>query len=170
MKNIDGKANSRLDGDMKTKTLLLTLALCFAAGTICFAASPQIGTWKLNEAKSKITPGTAKNTMVVYKDATGDKVKVTTDGIDANGKPTHAEWTGKFDGKDYSVTGDPTSDMRSYTKVDERTLNFSVKKGGKVTVTGRVSVAADGKSRTVTTSGTNAKGKKFTNTSVYDKQ
>jgi len=170
LKNIDGKANSRLDGDMKTKTLLLTLALCFAAGTICFAASPQIGTWKLNEAKSKITPGTAKNTMVVYKDATGDKVKVTTDGIDANGKPTHAEWTGKFDGKDYSVTGDPTSDMRSYTKVDERTLNFSVKKGGKVTVTGRVSVAADGKSRTVTTSGTNAKGKKFTNTSVYDKQ
>jgi len=154
---------------MKTKTLLLTLALCFAAGTICFAASPQIGTWKLNEAKSKITPGTAKNTMVVYKDATGGKVKVTTDGIDANGKPTHSEWTGQFDGKDYPVTGDPTSDMRSYTKVDDRTLDFSVKKGGKVTVTGRVSVAADGKSRTVTTSGTTAKGKKFRNTSVYDK-
>jgi hypothetical protein len=155
---------------MKTKTLLLTLALCFAAGTICFAASPQIGTWKLDEAKSKITPGTAKNTMVVYKDATGGKVKITTDGIDGNGKPTHAEWTGNFDGKDYPVTGDPTSDMRSYTKVDDRTLDFSVKKGGKVTVTGRVSVAADGKSRTVTTSGTSAKGKKFRNTSVYDKQ
>ena len=155
---------------MKTKTLLLTLVLCFAAGTICFAASPQIGTWKLNEAKSKITPGTAKNTMVVYQDATGGKVKITTDGIDGNGKPTHAEWTGNFDGKDYPVTGDPTSDMRSYTKVDDRTLDFSVKKGGKVTVTGRVSVAADGKSRTVTTSGTSAKGKKFRNTSVYDKQ
>jgi hypothetical protein len=155
---------------MKTKTLLLTLALCFAAGTICFAASPQMGTWKLNEAKSKITPGTTKNTMVVYKDAMGGKVKITTDGIDGNGKPTHAEWTGKLDGKDYPVTGDPTSDMRSYTKVDDRTLDFSVKKGGKVAVTGRVSVAADGKSRTVTTSGTNAKGKKFTNTSVYDKQ
>jgi hypothetical protein len=155
---------------MKTKTLLLTLALCFAAGTICFAASPQMGTWKLNEAKSKITPGTQKNTMVVYNDAMGGKVKITTDGVDGNGKPTHAEWTGKFDGKDYPVTGDPTSDMRSYTKVDDRTLDFSVKKGGKVTVTGRVTVAADGKSRTVTTSGTHAKGKKFTNTSVYDKQ
>ena len=157
-------------GDMKTKTLLLTLALGFAAGTICFAASPQMGTWKLNQAKSKITPGTMRNTMVVYEEATGGKVKITTDGIDAHGKPAHSEWTGKLDGKDYSVTGDPTSDMRSYTKVDDRTLNFTVKKGGKVTVTGRVSVSADGKSRTVTTSGTNAKGKKFTNASVYDKQ
>jgi hypothetical protein len=155
---------------MKTKTLLLTLALCFAAGTICFAASPQMGTWKLNEAKSKITPGTAKNTMVVYEEATGGKVKITTDGVDGAGKPTHAEWTGKFDGKDYPVTGDQTSDMRSYTKVDDRTLDFAVKKGGKVTVTGHVSVSADGKSRTVNTSGTNAKGKKFRNTSVYDKQ
>jgi hypothetical protein len=154
---------------MKTKTLL-TLVLCFAAGTICFAASPQIGTWKLNEAKSKITPGTAKNTMVVYQDATGGKVKITTDGVDGAGKPTHAEWTGNFDGKDYPVTGDPTSDMRSYTKVDDRTLDFAVKKGGKVTVTGHVSVSADGKSRTVNTSGTTAKGKKFRNTSVYDKQ
>jgi hypothetical protein len=68
------------------------------------------------------------------------------------------------------VTGDPTSDMRSSTQVDERTMDFTVKKGGKVTVNGRVAVAADGKSRTVTTSGTNAKGKKFKNIAVYDKQ
>jgi len=154
---------------MKTKTSLLTLVLCFAAGTFCFA-SPQMGTWKLNEAKSKFAPGTGKNTMVVYKDAMGGKVKITTDGVDANGKPTHGEWTGKFDGKDYPVTGDPMSDIRSYTKVDDRTLDFSVKKGGKVTITGRVSVAADGKSRTVTTTGTSAKGKKFNNTAVFDKK
>jgi hypothetical protein len=154
---------------MKTKTSLLTLAICFAAGTVCFA-SPQMGTWKLNEAKSKITPGTAKNTMVVYKDAMGGKVKVTVDGIDANGKPAHNEWTGKFDGKDYAVTGDPTLDMRAYKKVDDRTMDLTIKKGGKVVGTGRVAVAADGKSRTVTINGTNSKGKKFTNTAVYDKQ
>jgi hypothetical protein len=155
---------------MKTTTIGLTLAFCFLAGTACLAAEPQMGTWKLNEAKSKFTPGTGKNTMVVYKDAMGGKVKITTDGVDANGKPTHSEWTGEFDGKDYSVTGDPNADMRSYTKVDDRTLDFTVKKGGKVTVTGRVSVAADGKSRTVTTSGTNAEGKKFKNMAVFDKQ
>ena len=154
---------------MKTKTSLLTLALCFATGTFCFAG-PEMGTWKLNEAKSKFAPGSSKNTMVVYEDATGGKVKITTDGVDAHGKATHGEWTGKFDGKDYSVTGDPMSDMRSYTKVNDRTLNFTVKKSGKVTVTGRVSIAADGKSRTVATSGTDAKGKMFKNVAAYDKQ
>jgi hypothetical protein len=173
---------------MKTKTTGLTLAFCFLATAACFAADPQMGTWKLNEAKSKFAPGRPKNTMVLYKDATGGKVKITTDGIDANGKPTHSEWTGKFDGREYPVTGDPNADMRSYTKVDDRTLNFTAKKGGNVTVNGRVVVAADGKSRTVTTTGTTGtaasggrawqrgdfvteeRGKKFKNIAVYDKQ
>ena len=155
---------------MKIRTNGLTLALCFFAGAACFAADdPQIGTWKLNESKSKLTPGEGKNTTVVY-EAAGDQVKVTIDGIDKDGKPTHNEWTGKFDGKDYAVTGDPKSDMRSYTKIDDHTLGFNVKKGGKVTTSGRVVVAADGKSRTVTVSGTDPTGKKFTSTAVYDKQ
>jgi hypothetical protein len=92
------------------------------------------------------------------------------DGTGSDGKPTHNEWTGVFDGKDYPVTGDSSADTRSYTKIDDHTLAFSNKKDGKVTITGRVVVAADGKSRTVTVSGTDAKGKKFTSTSVYDKQ
>jgi hypothetical protein len=41
---------------------------------------------------------------------------------------------------------------------------------GKVTTSGRVVVSADGKSRTVTTSGTDPQGKKFKSTAVYDKQ
>jgi hypothetical protein len=168
-KNLDGKWKSGLDGHMKTKTIGLTLAICFLAGAACFAANPQVGTWKLNEAKSKFTPGTTKNTMVVYK-AVGNEVKVTVDGRDAKGNATHTEWTGKFDGKDYPVTGDPTSDARSYKKIDDRTLELTVKKNGKVTAAGRIVVSADGKSRTVNTSGTDAKGKKFKNTTVYDKQ
>ena len=135
---------------------------------MCFA-NPQMGTWKLNEAKSKIAPGMAKNNTVVY-EAAGDDVKVTVDGTDADGKATHNEWTGKFDGKDYAVTGDPTSDMRSYKKIDDRTLKLTIKKDGKVTASGRVVVSADGKSRTVTVSGTDAKGKKMKSMSAYDKQ
>src|SRR6266581_2428288 len=88
----------------------------------------------------------------------------------SDSKPTHDEWTGKFDGKDYPVTGNPNSDMRSYTKIDEHTLEFNVKKGGKITTSGRVVVSADGKSRTVTTSGTDSQGKKFKSTAVYEKQ
>jgi len=167
-KILTANGNPVLIGHMKIKTIGLTVAFCFLAGGVCFAADPQMGTWKLNEAKSKATPGMGKITMVVYKSMLG-QVKVTVNGTDEKGKPTHNEWTGRFDGKDYPVTGDPNSDARSYTKVNDRTLDFAVKKGGKTTATGRIVVDAAGKSRTVTASGTNPKGKKFKSTSVYDK-
>src|SRR6266581_1308408 len=144
---------------MKAKATVLTLALCFVGAAVCFAADGFIGTWKLNEAKSKFGPGAPKNTTVVY-EAAGDDVKVAVDGTDSDGKPTHNEWTGKFDGKDYLVTGDASSDARSYKKVNDYTLTFEVKKGDKVTASGRIVVSADGKTRTVTTSGTDAKGNK----------
>ena len=75
---------------MRTKTIGLTLAISFLLGAVCFGADPQMGTWKLNEAKSKATPGMGKVTMVAYKAMLG-KVKATVDGIDAKGKPTHNE-------------------------------------------------------------------------------
>ena len=154
---------------MKAKKSVLTLALCFVAGAVCFASDAQMGTWKLNETKSKLAAGMPKNSTVVF-EAAGDSVKVTIDGSDGEGKPAHNEWMGKLDGKDYAVTGDPNSDTRSYKQVDDRTLGFSAKKGGKVTITGRVVVSADSKTRTVTASGTDPQGNKFKSTTVYDKQ
>ena len=154
---------------MKIKAIRLTLAFCFLGGALCFAADPQMGTWKLNEAKSKFTPGTTKNTMVVY-EAAGDQVKVTSNGVDAKGKSTHFQWTGRFDGKNYPVTGDPNSDARSYKKINDRTLELTIWNHGRVTGSGRIVVSADGKSRTATASGTDAKGKDFKSTGVYDKQ
>lgn len=153
---------------MRARTILMTLVVCLVAAVVCFA-SPMMGTWKLNEAKSKFAPGAPKNHTVVY-EAAGDSVKVTVDGTDADGKALHNEWTGKFDGKDYAVTGDPTSDTRAYKKVNDNTLDMTIKKDGKVTATGTIVVSADGKTRTVTTSGTDAKGKTVKNTAVYDKQ
>jgi hypothetical protein len=154
---------------MKARATLLTLALCFVAAAVCFAADGFIGTWKLNEAKSKLSPGTPKNSTVVY-EAAGDNVKVTIDGTDSDGKPSHNEWTGKFDGKDYPVTGDPSSDSRSLKKISAHRLTFAVKKGDKVTTTGRIVLSADGRTRTVTTTVTDSKGKKVSGTAVYDKQ
>jgi hypothetical protein len=154
---------------MKARTIVLTVVTCFAGLTLCFADDANMGTWKLNETKSKLGPGAPKNTTVVY-EAAGENVKVTVDGTDGEGKPTHKEWTGKFDGKDYPVTGDPNSDMRSLTKIDDHTLGLNVKKGGKVTTSGRIVVSTDGKSRTVTTRGPNSKGKKVSSIAVYDKQ
>src|SRR5207248_8805937 len=112
---------------MKIKTIGLTLAFCFLGSAMCLAADPQMGTWKLNDSKSKITPGTLKNKQVVYSSMFG-QVKIKADGIDGKGKPSHTEWSGKFDGKDYPVTGDPNADASSYMKVNERTLGTTNKK------------------------------------------
>jgi hypothetical protein len=154
---------------MRTRTILLTLAACFVGAAAILAADANVGTWKLNSAKSKFTPGTPKNDTVIV-EAVGANMKITVDGTDGDGKPAHNVWTGKFDGKDYSVTGDPASDMRSYTKVNDRTLTLAQKKGSKVTTTGRIVLSADGKSRTVTITGTDPQGKKVASTAVYDKQ
>src|SRR5262245_57689819 len=152
---------------MKAKTIVMVLVTCVVGVTMCFAADAFMGTWKLNEAKSKISAGSQKNTNVVY-EAKGDDVKVTSEGISGDGKPAHTDWTGKFDGKDYPVTGDPNSDMRSYKKVDDHTLEFTAKKAARVTTTGRMVVSADGKTRTVSTKGTDSTGKSFQNTAVFD--
>jgi hypothetical protein len=156
---------------MKARTILGSLAALGTAVAISYAAdaSSQMGTWKINEAKSKVPAGMGKNTTVVYAPA-GDMVKVTVDGVDKDGKPAHNEWTGKFDGKDYPVTGDAITDMRSYKMVDDRTLDIVAKKGGKTVLTGKTVLAADGKSRTLTINATDPAGKSMTSTVFYDKQ
>jgi hypothetical protein len=154
---------------MKARTIPAFLLICLGSAALVLAADSNLGTWKLNEAKSKIGPGAPKNTTVTYT-AAGDMVKVTVDGVDSDGKPAHSEWTGKYDGKDYPVTGDPASDMGWYKRINDRTVEFARKKDGKVRASGKVVVSADGKSRTVTVHGTNAKGEKISMTAVYDKE
>jgi hypothetical protein len=154
---------------MKRRVILLALATLFASATVCLAQSPHMGTWKLNEAKSKIPAGATKNNTVMY-EAAGDDIKVTVDGVDGAGNPIHSEWTGKFDGKFYALTGDPTSDTRSYRRINSRTLALTGKQGGKITVSGRIVVSANGRSRTVTNTVTDAKGKRMVIRAVYDKQ
>ena len=154
---------------MKARMLLLTSALCFAGTALSFAQSPHMGTWKLDEAKSKIPAGVVKNSTVTYAND-GDNVKVTTDGTDGDGKPLHTEWTGKFDGKEYPLTGDPTADSRSYKMIDDRTLDLTSKKSGKATNSGHVVVSKDGKTRTLQLNATDSSGKKISGVSMYNKQ
>ena len=154
---------------MKPKTILLALGLSLFIVPVCFAQKLHMGTWKLNEAKSHLAPGAGKNHTVVYETA-GDQIKVTVDGTDSAGNATHNTWTGKFDGKDYALDGDPTADTRSYRMQGARTLLMTGKKAGKATISGRIVVTANGKSRTVTTTGTDAKGKRYKNIAVYDKE
>ena len=144
------------------------MALSLMATAACFGTSPQMGTWKLNEAKSKFAPGMGKNSTVIYAEQ-GDKIKITVEGVDKDGKPLHGVWIGKWDGKTYPSKGNLTWDSAAYKIVNDHTNDITTMKKGKVMWTGRITVARAGKSRTVTVNGTDAEGKKFRSKVVYDK-
>jgi hypothetical protein len=155
---------------MKTRTVLASLVVFLCGVVVGLAAETDLtkfmGTWTLNEGKSKLAPGGVKNTSVTYA-ASGDSIKITTDGTDKDGKPAHTEWTGKFDGKDYPATGSTQYDSRSYTPASHHSLSMNVKKDGKTVMTGTINLSPDGKTRTVITKGSDPS---MNSTAVYDKQ
>jgi hypothetical protein len=133
------------------------------------AADPASGTWELNLAKSKFSPGPAPKSQTRTYEVTGDDVKYSLKGIDADGKPALVEYTAKYDGKDYPVTGATDFDTISLKRVNATTAKATLKKGGKVVQTARRVVSKDGKTLTLTTKGTNAKGQTVNNVAVFDK-
>jgi len=157
---------------MRTRIAVIIVALSFVATEGSFAGNAQMGTWKLNEAKSKIDPATGgKNSTVTYTEENGDKIRVTVDGVNKDGKPRHSVWIGKFDGKAYPMRGkNMPVDAIAYKVVNDRTNEINAMKNGKTTWSGTITVSKDGKSRTVDIHGTDENGKKFTSKAVYDKQ
>ena len=156
---------------MTWKHLLTAAALIALAGvaTPATAADSMVGTWKLNAAKSKspYKSGTSVS------EAVGDGLKVTVDLVGADGTPYHWSWTAKYDGKDVPVTGKtPYGDNGTValTRVDANTVKIVSKIGGKTTINQTITTSADGKTRTVTTKGVDAKGQPIETTTVYDKQ
>jgi len=153
-----------------TRTMLGASAVWLTMTAVVLAANPHLGTWKLNENKSKFPAGAAKNTTVTYTPAKGDMVKCAVDGVDKDGKPIRWTWVGKFDGKPYQIKGSPSFDTLTYKPVNDRTNETTAAKAGKVVMTGTITVAKDGKSRLVKLTGTDANGKKFTEMTYYDKR
>jgi len=134
------------------------------------ATDPASGTWELNLAKSKFSPGPPPKSQTRTFEVTGADVKYTLKGIDAEGKPTLVHYTAKYDGKDYPVTGSQDFDAISLKRVDAGTAQATLKKGGKVIQTATRVVSKDGKTLTLTTIGTNAKGQAVNNVLVFDKR
>jgi hypothetical protein len=164
------RKNSKKD-TMKKRLITISIMLnLFAAVMLAQTTAPLYGTWKLNTAKSKYRPDPPpKSITATYEPAEGG-IKAVYDGVDSEGKPIHGEFTAKFDGKDYPVTGDPTRDTIAIKKTDEYHFTHTIKKDGKVTLTGHSVISRDGKIRTLTFIGINAKGQKVNNSAVYDKQ
>src|SRR5947208_16803833 len=153
---------------MKTRIAVTALALSFMATAACFAANPHMGTWKLNEAKSKLAPGMWKNNTVVYTEMK-DKMKVTVDGMDKDGKPTHGVWMGQADGKAYKTKGNLAWDAAAYKVVNDHTYGITTMKGGKMLANGAIMVSSDGRTRTSKCTGTAVGANKCKCTGDYTK-
>ena len=157
---------------MKRLSVAIVVAISvLALGVVAFAADTNIGTWKLNLAKSKYSPGPAPKSQTLKIEAWGtDGVKYTADGVGADGKPSHWAFQAKYDGKDNAFTGNPDADTIAYKRIDANTVEGTTKVKGKVTANTKAVVSADGKTRTLTQTGKNAEGKDVNNILVYDKQ
>ena len=119
--------------------MLLFLTLLVSVG-VQAQNDPLNGTWKLNLTKSKYSGGPPpKSQIIKYEPYGGDGLKITTDGVDAQGNPTHTETSAKFDGKDYPLTGSPNADTISMKRIDANTTERTYKKADKVTSTSRLS-------------------------------
>lgn len=148
---------------LKMSAVVLAMSLSLFA-----AESPFSGTWKLNLAKSKMSAPLPKSDIAVV-DADENGVKLTEDVIDDKGQPLKITWEAKFDGKDYPVTGDPSSDSVSYKRVNANTLKSQTKKNGKVATDATIVVSKDGKITTVNFTDY-SQANPVKGTGVYDKQ
>ncbi len=136
-----------------------------------FGADNSLGNWKLNLEKSAYNPGppTVKS-LTATRQASEDGVKTTSTGELANGNSINSSYTAKYDGKEYPVIGAPW-DTVAIKQVDANTFTSEVKKvGGTYSSSSRTVISTDGNTMTVASKGTNAEGKAFDNTLVYDKQ
>ena len=149
--------------------LVVSAAMVFST-SVLLAADNWVGTWKLNVEKSKFSPGPAPKSLTLKFEATKDGIKLTSDGVGADGKATHGTYTSKFDGKDVPWAGNPDADTAVAKKIDDNSYENVWKKGGKVTVTAKVVVSKDGKTLTVSQTGKNAKGEAVAITMVLEKQ
>jgi len=154
----------------RVATLLTAAVLAVTLVGHAQSKDPFVGTWKMNPAKSKYTPGPAPKSITSIYEAAGKGYKISVTN-EAASNITQYGYTTNADGTDSKVTENNLNANTIATRqIDAHTLESVSKRSGKVTMTQRNVVAADGKSRTVTTTGTDPQGQKVHNVAVFEKQ
>jgi hypothetical protein len=149
--------------------LAAIVCLALTAAGRAQTAPIEVGTWKLNVAKSKFSPGPAPKASTVTYSAAGQGLKAVIDGVGPDSSKVRWEYTANTDGKTYPVTGNPDADMVVVKRVDANTLENSYTLKGKPTVFVRRTVSADRKTLTVIQTGTTAQGQKLDHVMVFER-
>jgi hypothetical protein len=155
------------------RTLFIGAVLAIGTGAVVAAApaaDPAIGTWKLNLAKSKFSPGPAPKSQTRTYVESAQGIMLTVQTTAADGKETTTTLTFKDDGKPYAVSGSPDFDMVSVKRVDAFTVHSNQMKAGATVSTAVRTVSKDGKTLTFAQKGMHAAGGKYDDVSVYDRQ
>ena len=148
---------------------LAVAALAFASTAL--AADNWVGTWKLNVAQSKFSPAPGlQSQTITFEPAADGAIKLIGDSVNAEGKAMHTEYTSKFDGKGVAWTGNPNADTATAKRIDANSYENVWSKDGKATISSKVKVSADGKTLTITQTGTDASGKAVNSVLVFDRQ
>ena len=158
---------------MRKSLLMVSLAACCAfvlSSSVALAADNWLGTWKVDLAKSKYSPGPAPKSMTIVYTPAGETMTITVDVVPATGDPQKWEMTAAYDGKDHPVTGNPDADSISMKRINDTTGESTFKKGGKVMAVNTRVLSADGKTLTITSKGTTSDGKPRNDVAVYEKQ
>ena len=159
-------------GWKSVRSIALVSGLAVPLAVLVLAQTPdsRIGTWKLNVAKSKFSPGPAPKSGGVTFSAAGQETKVAVETIGPDGSKINWEYTATTDGsKPYPVKGNPDGDMVVAKRIDPNTVETSYTLKGKPTTVNTAVVSADGKTLTVTSKGTNGQGQKIDNVQVFEK-
>lgn len=160
---------------MKRFLVFLTIVVLgmVVSGVLLAQSNPTVGTWKLNTAKTKFSPGLApQSTMQTY-ETQGNGLKFTSEGTAGDGSHSAWSYAANYDGKDNPISGTGTpngADTVALKRINSNTTEATFKKAGKVVVTGRWVVSKDGKVMTIRAKGTNANGQPTNNLLVFDKQ
>ena len=156
------------------RRMILSMAAAVFAISISSAVAqskdPRMGTWNLNVAKSKFSPGPAPKGLSITFEPAGKGVKLTTSGVNADGSASATEYTANYDGKDNPLKGSPMADTVSLKRVNSLTTMRTDKKDGKVVATLRGVLAKNGRTYTVTVKSKTPKGEPVNNTLVFEKQ
>jgi hypothetical protein len=129
-----------------------------------------LGTWKMNVAKSKIRPGPAPRNVTVVYDQDGDWITSKAEGVDSAGQPIHRTNRFKTDGNAYPFEGPGGKGTITIKRIDDHTSDSVMKFEGGHSVTTHTVISKDGKLRTQTSRGINAKGEKVETHIVFERQ
>jgi hypothetical protein len=146
------------------------LTVCIFSLALMAAENPFVGTWKENMEKSKLSGAEGLTNVTVKYEMDGDTFKASVDGKDPQGQPASFTYEGRLDGAPGTVTGATVFDAITLQRLGTHSMKAIGKKEGKVVYTDRRVVSKDGKTLTISRSGTDSQGKAYHSTMVFDKQ